>query len=448
MAMQIHYQSGFGNEFATEAIPGALPAGQNSPQKAPYGLYAEQFSGTSFTSPRATNRRTWTYRIRPSVTHKPFRQISNNLLRSSPFDETPITPNQLRWDPLPLPLAAPAGASPTDFIEGLITMAGCGDLIGQTGAGIHIYACNASMRDRFFYNADGEMLLIPQEGSLLIRTELGALEVAPGEIGVLPRGLKFLIELPDGVGRGYVCENYGAQFRLPELGPIGSNGLANARDFLAPVAAYEESEGDFRIVAKFQGNLWEAAIDHSPLDVVAWHGNYAPYKYDLARFSAIGAVNFDHPDPSIFTVLTSPSDTRGVANVDFVIFPPRWIVAEHTFRPPYFHRNVMSEFMGLIFGQYDAKEEGFTPGGASLHNCMSAHGPDAEAFEKASGADLKPQRYEDTLAFMFESRYVIRPTKFAMETDALQKDYFDCWTGLKKNFDARELESFLQPQLR
>jgi homogentisate 1,2-dioxygenase len=449
--MRLQYQSGFGNEFATEAIPGALPVGQNSPQKAPYGLYAEQLSGTSFTSPRATNRRTWTYRIRPSVTHKPFRQISNNLLRSSPFDETPVTPNQLRWDPLPIPFAGAAGAAgatPTDFIDGLITMAGCGDLASQTGAGIHIYVCNAPMRNRFFYNADGEMLVAPQQGSLLIRTELGVLEVAPGEICILPRGLKFLVELPDRESRGYVCENYGAQFRLPELGPIGSNGLANTRDFLAPVAAYDDGEGDFRIVAKFQGNLWEAAIDHSPLDVVAWHGNYAPCKYDLARFNAIGAVSFDHLDPSIFTVLTSPSDTRGVANVDFVIFPPRWMVAEHTFRPPYFHRNVMSEFMGLIFGQYDAKEEGFTPGGASLHNCMSAHGPDADAFEKASDADLKPQRYENTLAFMFESRYVIRPTKFAMETDALQKDYFDCWQGLKKNFDARELESFLQPQLR
>ncbi|HEX5086112.1 MAG TPA: homogentisate 1,2-dioxygenase [Blastocatellia bacterium] len=440
--MQIHYQSGFGNEFATEAIPGALPVGQNSPQKAPYGLYAEQLSGSAFTSPRSTNRRTWTYRIRPSVTHKPFRQIPNNALRSSPFNETPVTPNQLRWDPQPLP------STPVDFIDGLITMAGCGDLVSQAGAGIHIYACAASMRDRFFYNADGEMLIVPQSGSLLIRTELGVLDVAPGEICVLPRGLKFLVELPDGKARGYVCENYGAQFRLPELGLIGSNGLANARDFLSPVAAYDESEGDFHIVAKFQGNLWEAAIDHSPLDVVAWHGNYAPYKYDLARFNTINTVSFDHPDPSIFTVLTSPSDTQGVANVDFVIFPPRWMVAEHTFRPPYFHRNVMSEFMGLIFGQYDAKEEGFAPGGASLHNCMSAHGPDADAFEKAGEADLKPQRYENTLAFMFESRYVIRPTKFAMETDALQKDYFDCWRGLKKHFDSRELDALLQPQLR
>ena len=426
--MELRYQSGFGNEFATEAIAGALPKGQNSPQKAPFGLYAEQFSGTAFTMPRPSNRRTWTYRIRPSVTHRPFKQIPQGWLRSAPFNEIPATPNQLRWDPLPIP------TEPVDFVDGLITMAGCGDAATGTGVGIHLYAASSSMRDRFFYNADGEMLLVPQRGRLAIHTELGVLEISPGEICVLSRGLKFRVEVPEGEARGYLCENYGAHFKLPELGPIGANGLANARDFLTPVAAYEEREGDFRMVAKFQGNLWEAAIDHSPLDIVAWHGNYAPYKYDLATFNTINTVSFDHPDPSIFTVLTSPSEIPGVANADFVIFPPRWMVAENTFRPPWFHRNVMSEFMGLIFGQYDAKPEGFVPGGASLHNCMSGHGPDAEAFEKAGNAELKPQKYDNTLAFMFETRFVIRPTKFAMETAALQKDYFECWQGLKKNF--------------
>jgi len=428
MPTQFEYQSGFGNEFATEAIAGALPQGQNSPQRAPFGLYAEQFSGTAFTAPRATNRRTWTYRIRPSVTHKPFKQISNGLLRSGPFDEAPPTPNQLRWDPLPLP------TEPTDFVDGLITMAGNGSPAAQSGAGIHIYAANAAMRDRFFYNADGEMLVVPERGRLVIHTELGGLDSKPGEICVLPRGLKFRVELPEGEARGYVCENYGAHVKLPELGPIGANGLANPRDFQTPVAAYEDYEGEFELIAKFQGNLWAAEIDHSPLDVVAWHGNYAPYKYDLARFNPINTVSFDHPDPSIFTVLTSPSETPGTANVDFVIFPPRWMVAEHTFRPPWFHRNVMSEFMGLVFGQYDAKPEGFVPGGASLHNCMSGHGPDADAFEAASNAELKPQRYEDTLAFMFETRFVLRPTEFALETETLQADYFECWQGLKKHF--------------
>lgn len=422
----LKYQSGFGNEFATEALPGALPVGQNSPQQAPLGLYAEQLSGTAFTAPRSANRRSWLYRIRPSVLHKPFEQISNPLIRNAPFNELPPTPNQLRWNPLPLPTEA------TDFVDGLTTIA------GNDGIGIHVYSANQSMQDRFFYNADGELLIVPELGGLRIHTELGILEVAPKEICVVPRGVKFRVELIGAQARGYVCENYAALFKLPDLGPIGANGLANPRDFQTPVAAYENTgenrEGEFKLIAKFCGNLWEAELGHSPLDVVAWHGNYAPYKYDLTRFNTINTVSFDHPDPSIFTVLTSPTDTVGTANCDFVIFPARWMVAEHTFRPPYFHRNVMSEYMGLICGVYDAKETGFVPGGASLHNCMSAHGPDADTFEKASHADLIPQRYENTLAFMFESRSVICPTRFAMETPALQPDYFECWQGLKKNF--------------
>ncbi|HEX6160150.1 MAG TPA: homogentisate 1,2-dioxygenase domain-containing protein, partial [Thermoanaerobaculia bacterium] len=267
-----------------------------------------------------------------------------------------------------------------------------------------------------------------------LRTELGHVEVKPGEIAVIPRGTKFRVELQGDDARGYLCENFGAPFRLPDLGPIGANGLANPRDFLSPVAAYEEVEGDFELIAKFGGTLWSARIDHSPLDVVAWHGNYAPYKYDLARFNAINTVSFDHPDPSIFTVLTSPSDTPGTANCDFVIFPPRWMVAENTFRPPYFHRNVMNEYMGLIYGEYDAKAEGFVPGGGSLHNCMSGHGPDAATFEAASNAKLEPRYLGETLAFMFETRYVIRPTRFALETPLLQRDYWRCWQGIQKHF--------------
>ncbi|MEZ5424743.1 MAG: homogentisate 1,2-dioxygenase [Pyrinomonadaceae bacterium] len=425
---QFRYQTGFGNEFATEAVKGALPVGRNSPQKAPLGLYAEQFSGTAFTVPRASNRRTWTYRIRPSVLHKPFRQIENNLIRSSPFDEAVTTPNQLRWNPLEMP------EKETDFIDGLTTIAGNGDLFAQTGIAVHIFACNKDMIDRFFYNADAEMLFVGERNRIRFLTELGVLEIGSGEIAVLPRGLKFRVELPDGEARGYVCENYGAQFRLPDLGPIGANGLANPRDFETPVAWFEDVEGEMEIVAKFGGNLWSCRTDHSPLDVVGWHGNYAPYKYDLRRFNTIGSISFDHPDPSIFTVLTSPSGEAGVANCDFVIFPERWLVMEDTFRPPWYHRNVMSEYMGLCYGQYDAKEEGFVPGGGSLHNQMSAHGPDLDAFEKASNSDLAPQKLSGTMAFMFESRYIIRPTRFAMETDALQRDYFEVWQKLKKNF--------------
>ncbi len=430
-SLDLAYQSGFGNEHATEALPGALPKGQNSPQKVAYGLYAEQLSGTAFTAPRGENKRSWLYRIRPSVTHSPFREIGGGLIRTAPITEATPPPNQLRWSPPEMP------DKPTDLIDGLVTMGANGDASAQAGIGIHIYMANASMTDRFFMNNDGEMLFVPQSGRLVLRTEMGALEAAPGEIAVVQRGVKFRAELPDGPSRGYVCENYGALMRLPGLGPIGANGLANPRDFLAPVASYEDREGSFELVCKFGGGLWSADIGHSPLDVVAWHGNYAPYKYDLADFNAVGSVTFDHPDPSIFTVLTSPSAVPGTANLDFAIFPPRWMVAEHSFRPPWFHRNIMSEFMGLVTGAYDAKQGGFVPGGASLHNCMAAHGPDNASWEKSSNQALAPERYENTLAFMFESCLMIRPSRFALETDALQSDYHECWQDLEKNFTGK-----------
>ncbi|HEY8010344.1 MAG TPA: homogentisate 1,2-dioxygenase [Rudaea sp.] len=425
----MRYQSGFGNEFATEAIAGALPQGRNSPQRVAFGLYAEQLSGTAFTAPRHANRRSWLYRMRPAAMHGKFALRQSGFFHNA-FDPATASPNQLRWDPWPLPSA------PTDFVDGLATMAGNGSAATQSGVGIHVYAANRSMQGRFFCNADGELLIVPQQGRLRIATELGIVEIEPQEVAVIPRGMRFRVELLDDQARGYVAENFGALLRLPELGPIGSNGLANARDFLIPVAAFEDVEGDFELIAKFQGRLWAAAIDHSPLDVVAWHGNYAPYKYDLRRFNTIGTISYDHPDPSIFTVLTSPSDTPGVANLDFAIFPPRWLVAENSFRPPWFHRNVASEFMGLIHGAYDAKAGGFVPGGASLHNCMSGHGPDAASFAKASAADTsRPDHIVDTMAFMFETRYVINLTQFALESPTLQHEYLECWQGLSKNFD-------------
>ncbi len=428
----LSYQSGFGNEFATEALQGALPVGQNSPQRCPYGLYAEQFTGTAFTAPRAANRRSWLYRIRPAAVHAPFVRHDDGRVTSD-FTQIETPPNQLRWDPLPMPDA------PTDFVDGLITFAGNGDPHQQIGCAISLFAANRSMNDRFFYSADGELLFVPQQGRLRLATELGVVEVEPQEIAVIPRGLRLRVELPNGAARGYLCENFGAHFRLPELGPIGSNALANARDFQAPVASYEDREGNFELIAKFGGHLWRASIDHSPLDVVAWHGNNAPYKYDLRRFNAIGSISFDHPDPSIFTVLTSPSDTTGTANVDFVAFPPRIMAMEHTFRPPWFHRNAASEFMGLIHGAYDAKAEGFLPGGASLHNCMSGHGPDAETFDKAIRADTtQPHAIRDTMAFMFETRLLIRPTRSALESAQLQAEYFRCWQGLTSRFDPKK----------
>jgi homogentisate 1,2-dioxygenase len=424
------YQSGFGNEFATEALPGALPVGRNSPQRCPYGLYAEQISGTAFTAPRHANRRSWLYRIRPSVTHRPFQRLEHPGFGEQ-ADDGPLPPNQLRWDPLPLP------AAPIDFIDGLVPVAGNGSPDVHAGCAIYMYAANLPMRRRYFYSADGEMLFVPQLGTVILDTELGRLRVEPQEVAVIPRGLRYRVDLASGVVRGYVCENFGAPFELPELGPLGSNGLANSRDFQTPIARYEDADGECELIGKFLSRLWSARMDHSPLDVVAWHGNYAPYKYDLRRFNTMGSTSYDHPDPSIFSVLHSPSDTPGTGNIDFVIFPPRWLAMQNTFRPPWFHRNVANEFMGLITGVYDAKSTGFVPGGASLHNCMSGHGPDAATFEKALAADTSvPVHVADTMAFMFETRLVIKPTRFALQgLPPLQPDYLSCWLDLKKRFD-------------
>jgi homogentisate 1,2-dioxygenase len=416
--------SGFGNEFATEALPGALPVGRNSPQKVPYGLYAEQFSGTAFTVPRKEARRTWLYRIRPTAAHHAFRPIDRGLLCGALAEPTP---NRLRWDPLPIP------DTPTDFVAGLATIGANAAPDALTGVTVHVWRANRSMQ-RVFMNADGELLLVPQQGRIELATECGRLLVAPGEIALIPCGMKFRVELPDGASRGYVAENHGAALRLPDLGPLGANGLANPRDFLAPTAWFEDRDEPTELVQKFQGTLWATTLDHSPLDVVAWHGTNAPVKYDTARFNTIGTVSFDHPDPSIFTVLTSPTAVPGVANMDFVIFPPRWMVAEDTFRPPWFHRNVMNECMGLVHGVYDAKAEGFLPGGISLHPRMSGHGPDAATTEKAIAADLAPHRIGGTLAFMFETSLVIRPTRFAMGCPQLQQGYDHCWDGLPKTF--------------
>ncbi|MFD5145141.1 homogentisate 1,2-dioxygenase [Streptomyces sp. NPDC058401] len=426
----LEYLTGFGNEHSSEAVPGALPIGRNSPQRSPLGLYAEQLSGSAFTEPRSHNRRSWLYRIRPSAAHPPFTRTGSGALRSAPFTEAPADPNRLRWNPLPDP------APGTDFLAGLWTLGGNGDATQRSGMAIHLYSANASMTDRVFSDSDGELLIVPERGGLLLRTEFGLLSARPGEMALIPRGVRFRVELQEESARGYVCENYGRPFELPDLGPIGANGLAAARDFRAPVASYEDHERPTEVVNKFCGNLWTATYDHSPLDVVAWHGTHVPYVYDLRSFNVLGSISYDHPDPSIFTVLTSPSDTAGLAGVDFVVFAPRWLVGEDTFRPPYFHRNVMSEYMGLIDGAYDAKAEGFVPGGGSLHNMMSAHGPDRETFDRASAAELKPQKIDDGLAFMFETRWPITATAQAAGADHLQGGYDDVWQGLERHFRA------------
>ncbi len=427
------YMSGFGNGFESEALPGALPVGRNSPQKCAYGLYAEQLSGSPFTAPRASNERSWLYRIRPTVAHfGRFERADIGLWRTAPCPEFEVPIAPMRWDPLAIP------DQPTTFLQGVRTMTTAGDAGTQAGMGAHVYLVTQSMVREYFYNADGELLFVPQQGRLRLWTEFGIIDIEPGECAVIPRGVKLRVELIDGPARGYLCENYGGAFTLPERGPIGANCLANPRDFLTPEAAYEDLDEAGRMYVKSGGTLWASALAHSPLDVVAWHGNYAPYKYDLRRYSPVGPVLFDHADPSIFTVLTSPSETPGTANIDFVIFPERWMVAENTFRPPWYHMNVMSEFMGLVFGQYDAKPEGFVPGGISLHNTMLPHGPDVDAFEAASNATLQPRKLEGTLAFMFETRFPQRVTGFAGRSEALQASYGSYGHRLAKHFNPHQ----------
>ena len=427
----LNYLHGFGNEFESEALHGALPVGQFSPQRPPFGLYAEKFSATAFTVPHHLNRRTWFYRIRPSANQSSFEPYEQHLIGAVPQAlEVPVDP--MRW-------SAPGLETNKDFVDGLVTVAANGDVRMHAGISIHLYACDKPMAQRCMLNRDGELLIVPQQGTLRLHTECGLLDLEPGEIVVIPRGMKFSV-MPDGSARGYICENHGQDLRLPERGPIGSDGLANARDFKIPVASYVDAEESWEVICKSAGRLFSAALDRNPFDVVAWTGNAAPYKYDLACFNAVGSISFDHPDPSIFTVLTAPSEISGVANVDFVIFPPRWLVAENTFRPPWFHRNVMSEFMGLVHGQYDAKATGFEPGGMSLHNAFVPHGPDADVHQAASEADLAPRQLTDTLAFMFETRFPLALTPWALATPALQPDYYRCWQGLSPHFDPNTSE--------
>ena len=423
---QPDYLTGFGSHFATEAVSGALPVGRNSPQRPAFGLYAEQLSGTAFTAPRHENRRSWLYRMRPSAEHPAYRRYEGSKLFAPGTNSAELPPNRFRWSPLSIP------AEPTDFIVGLVTMATNRPPDDLEGVAVHIYRANRDMERRFFFDADGELLFIPQQGRLALLTEMGRIDIAPGEVALIPRGVRFRVLLPDGEARGYLAENHGGLLRLPDLGPIGANGLANPRDFETPSAAFEDVDGPVELIQKYLGSLWVTELDHSPLDVIAWHGNLAPWRYDLNRFNTIGTISFDHPDPSIFTVLTSPSDVPGRANADFVIFPPRWLVGEDTFRPPWFHRNVMSECMGLIHGAYDAKAEGFAPGALSVHNLMAGHGPDVATWKGASEAELKPHKIEGTMAFMVESCWPFHPTQYALGCGELQRDYDAAWGGFPK----------------
>jgi len=425
------YMPGFGNDFETEALPGALPVGRNSPQRVEYGLYAEQLSGSPFTAPKSTLERSWMYRIRPSVKHvSKFSKIDLPLWKTAPhvIDDV-ISLGQYRWGPMPF------ADEKLNFLTGMRTITTAGDVNTQVGMATHVYLANQDMVDEYFYSADSELLVIPQDGRLKVFTEFGILDVEPLEICILPRGMVFKVSLPDGQARGFVCENYGAKFTLPGRGPIGANCLANPRDFKTPVAAFEDKETPCKVIVKWCGQFHETEIDHSPLDVVAWHGNYAPYKYDLRTFAAVGSITFDHPDPSIFTVLTAPTAEEGTANIDFVIFPERWLPQEDTFRPPWYHKNIMSELMGNIYGVYDAKPEGFIPGGISLHNCMLPHGPDKKAFDHATTEGWEPVKLRNTMSFMIETRFPQQLTRFAADKAPLQQDYAECWANLERKFD-------------
>ena len=423
------YMPGFGNDFETEVLPGALPQGMNSPQKCNYGLYGEQLSGTAFTADPP--ERTWCYRIHPSVKHSHrYTKVDLPYWKSAPHVDPDVASlGQYRWDPV-----AHDGQALT-WLSGMRTMTTAGDVNTQVGMASHVYLVTESMVDSYFFSADSELLVVPQEGKLRFATELGIIDLEPQEIAILPRGLVYRVEVLEGPARGFVCENYGQKFELPGRGPIGANCMANPRDFKAPVAAYEDREVASTLTVKWCGQFHETKIGQSPLDVVAWHGNYAPYKYDLKSYCPVGAILFDHPDPSIFTVLTAPSGVPGTANIDFVLFRERWMVAENTFRPPWYHKNIMSELMGNIYGQYDAKPQGFVPGGMSLHNMMLPHGPDKNAFEGASNSNLGPEKLENTMSFMFETRFPQHLTEFAAKEAPLQDDYIDCWTDIEKKFD-------------
>ena len=429
----LKYMSGFGNDFETEALPDALPQGQNSPQKCNYGLYGEQLSGTAFTAPSNKNERTWCYRIRPSVKHsKRYKKIDLSYWKTAPSIIPEITSlGQYRWDPIP------HSNTTLNWLTGMRTMTTAGDVNTQVGMASHIYLVNKSMIDTCFYSADSELIIVPQEGILRFNTELGIIDIEPQEIAIIPRGLLYKVEIIEGPARGFVCENYGQKFDLPNRGPIGANCLANRRDFKTPTAAFEDNNQPTKVIVKWCGEFHETEINHSPLDVVAWHGNYAPCKYDLRNYCPIGADLFDHPDPSLYSVLTAPSGIEGTANIDFVLFRDRWLVTENTFRPPWYHKNIMSELMGNIFGQYDAKPTGFVAGGMSLHNMMLPHGPDKDAFEKASNAELRPVKLTNTMSFMFETRFPQHLTKFAAEEAPLQDDYIDCWSDIEKKFDGK-----------
>lgn len=427
-ATDASYLSGFGNEHATEALPGALPVGRNSPQKLPYGLYAEQVNGSAFTVPRSENQRSWLYRIYPTAAAQGAWARTHNERLDESDEPLETSPERCRWRPWT------AEVGEIDFVDGLFRLCQSGGARERRGMSLYVYAANRSMRNRVFSSVDGELIILPQQGSIRVRTEMGNLRVEPGEMVLLPRGIRFSVELQGDACKGFVCENLGMAFRLPERGLIGANGLANARDFLAPVAAYEVDDTRFESIAKFGGRIWSSTLSRTPFDVVAWHGTYAPFKYDMRRFNAVHSVSYDHTDPSVFTALTSPSGIAGVANVDFAVLPPRWIVANETFRPPYYHRNIMSEIVVSLRGAPESRGTEYHVGSCHVHNAMAPHGPDPEILQKASNAPLAP-RWEDTLMVMFESFLPYGVPREAAQARDRDTNYESNWDGTPVLFE-------------
>ncbi|KAF8579366.1 homogentisate 1,2-dioxygenase [Ramaria rubella] len=427
------YQTGFGNRFASDAIPGTLPLGQNNPQRCKYGLYAEQVTGTAFVAPRCENQNAWLYRIRPAVAHDGFTALARNPdLESNFLPANPrisLSASQLSWQPIGIPSVE------TDFIDGLKTVAGCGDSSLREGLAVHLYAANVSMGKKAFVNTDGDFLIVPSQGRLDIQTEFGKLMVRPGEIVVIQRGIRFKVSLPNGPSHGYIQEVFGAHYELPELGPLGANGLANARDFEYPVASFDIDQTPWDIVYKVSGSLHLCKQRHTPFDVVAWHGNYVPYKYALEKLITVGSLTRDHIDPSIFCVLTARSKTAGTPLADFLAYGPRWDVAYNTFRPSYYHRNAASELLGLIYGAYPGRA-GFQPGGLNFTPPFSPHGPTSGPFKAASEAELKPQWISvGSLAFMFESSMTLALTEYAIKrANTMRPVDPKTWEGLKPLF--------------
>jgi homogentisate 1,2-dioxygenase len=424
--------AGFCNFHESETLPGALPVDQNSPRSSPYGLYAEQLNATGFVAPREANRRSWMYRIRPSAEQGPLAPLAHERLRGD-FSGEPVEANLAGWGPLPFP------ASPTDFVDGLATLGGAGSPSSRRGYAVHLYAANRGMEDRCFSDADGDLLLLPEEGSLTLLTELGVLQVHPGQLALVPRGVRFSVLLGGSRARGYVGESFGRPFSLPERGPVGANGLADARHFRGPVARHEERLcPGYRVTVKLGGALFEATQDHSPFDVVAWHGNHFPTVYDLAAFSPAGNARVDHIDPSIHTVLTSPLDEAGANGLDLVVFTPRWDATEHTFRPPYFHRNVATELNGIIREVASAGSP-FARGCCFLTPSFTPHGVLATGVERTLAldderADQARRSADSSLWFQFESTLPFSPTAWARTAPNRVDDWPLVWGAYRRHF--------------